>query len=259
MQIDVKSDYHMHTVYSDGNATIAEMVQSAIQKGMDQITFTDHMPLPWDNDYAMRIDNIEKYKQEIELTQKNNLGKIRINKGIEFEFLPAFVPWIQSILDKKWDYKILSVHNIYKNNQPLDVNGSAEDFSVLLKNFDHDIKAVCLEYYNIIQTAVQFGWFDIVGHLDVIKKHNFNQQYFDDSAPWYRSIVLETLDIIKKQGMKMEVNMSGFNDPVKEQHPSKWIIQEASKRNIPLVLSSDSHKSKSIGQNFNIIDGLLQK
>ena len=57
----------------------------------------------------------------------------------------------------------------------------------------------------------------------------------------------------------MEVNMSGFNDPVKEQHPSKWIIQEASKRNIPLVLSSDSHKSKSIGQNFNIIDGLLQK
>ena len=257
MKIDLKSDYHMHTVYSDGKATIAEMVLSAIKKGMEQITFTDHMPLPWQNNYAMRIDDIDKYKQEIELAQKNNLGKIKINKGLEFEFLPAFLPWIQSILDKGWDYKIVSVHNIYKNNQPLDVNGSAKDFSILLKNFDHDIKAVCLEYYTIIQTAVQSGWFDIVGHLDVIKKHGFNYQHFDDHAPWYRSIVFETLDIIKTQGMKMEVNLSGFNDPVKEQHPSKWIIQEAVKRNIPLVLSSDSHHSKSIGQNFSIIDSLL--
>jgi len=259
MKIDLKSDYHMHTVYSDGKATIAEMVESAIQKGMDQITFTDHMPLPWDNNYAMRIDDIEKYKQEIDLAKKNNLGKIKINEGLEFEFLPTFMPWIQSIINKGWDYKILSVHNIYKNNQPLDINGSAADFSILLENFDHDIKAVCLKYYNIIQTGVQSGWFDTVGHLDVIKKHNSNQQYFDERAPWYRSIVLETLDIIKTQGMKMEVNMSGLNDPVKVQHPSKWIIQEAEKRKIPMVLSSDSHNSDAIGQNFNTIEQLLQK
>jgi histidinol-phosphatase (PHP family) len=258
MLIDLKSDYHMHTVYSDGKATIAEMVNSAIQKGMNQITLTDHMPLPWDNNYAMRMDDIEKYRQEIDLAKKRYSEKIEINNGLEFEFLPTYMPWIKSLVNKGWDYKIMSVHNIYKNNQLLDVNGSAENFAVLLKNFDHDIKAVCLEYYHIIQTAIQSRWFDIVGHLDVIKKHAFNLQYFDEQAVWYRSLIMETLDMIKSQKMKMEVNMSGFNDPVKVQHPRQWIIKEAVKRKIPLVLSSDSHSSKTIGQNFNIINELIR-
>ena len=253
----MKSDYHMHTTFSDGKASIVEMVVAAIDKGLDQITFTDHMPLPFDNVYAMRVDDIEKYKQEIDQVKKNNFGKIKINQGIEIDFLLESIPWVQSFVDKGWDHIILSVHTIYKNNQPLSVNGTEEEFKFLLQNFNFEVKELCKQYYKIIQTAIQSGWFDIVGHLDVIKKYNVDQQYFKENEPWYRDMVMETLDVIKNQGAKMEINMSGLNDPVKQQHPSKWIIQEAVKRNIPLVLSSDAHNPKSIGQYFNTFDQLF--
>lgn len=257
MKIDKKSDYHMHTLFSDGRASIAEMADAAIRKGLNQITFTDHMPVPFDNEYAIKINAIDEYKQGIKLAQKNNLGKIKINQGLEIEFLPSHIPWIRSILEKRWDYLVLSVHTIFKKNQPLAVNGTEEEFVFLLQNFNGDIKELCEHYYKIVQAAIQSGWFNIVGHLDVIKKHNTNQRYFNEKSFWYRSMVLETLDIIKKQGMKMEVNMGGLNDPVKDQNPSQWIIKEAVKRKIQLVLSSDAHNPNAIGQYFGTIDQLL--
>ena len=37
-------DYHMHSQYSDGRATIAEMVQAAKEAGLKEIAITDHGP-----------------------------------------------------------------------------------------------------------------------------------------------------------------------------------------------------------------------
>jgi histidinol phosphatase-like PHP family hydrolase len=50
--IDKTSDYHMHSVYSDGDASIDAMARSASDKGLTQVTITDHMPLPFDTRYA---------------------------------------------------------------------------------------------------------------------------------------------------------------------------------------------------------------
>ena len=36
-------DYHMHTVLSDGQNDHEEMVLAAIEKGLDEIGFTDHV------------------------------------------------------------------------------------------------------------------------------------------------------------------------------------------------------------------------
>lgn len=39
---DKKSDYHIHSVFSDGVATIEELVQFAGKIGMEEIAITDH-------------------------------------------------------------------------------------------------------------------------------------------------------------------------------------------------------------------------
>ena len=43
------ADYHTHTRFSpDGSATMTEMAQAALDAGMDEICFTDHVePLVW--------------------------------------------------------------------------------------------------------------------------------------------------------------------------------------------------------------------
>jgi len=43
----------------------------------------------------------------------------------------------------------------------------------------------------------------------------------------------------------MEINTSGLLTHAKEQYPSKWIIVEAKKRNIPLTIGSDFHRDKN--------------
>ena len=256
MNIDAKNDHHMHTVFSDGAARIEEMAAAAIERGLTTITITDHMPLPFDNRYATRFDDLDRYRREIGLAKDKYAGQLEINAGLEIEFLPSFTPWIQSIVDMGWDHLLVSVHNLFVNGEPHIVNGTRREFEILVAYSENNIENLCRTYYETMQMAVRTGWFDIVGHLDVIKKNNAGQAYFMESSPWYRSLVLETLDCVEKYKMKMEINMSGLNSPAKEQYPSRWIIQEAIKRDIPLVLSSDSHRPESLGQYFDKVDEL---
>jgi histidinol-phosphatase (PHP family) len=255
--IEKRSDYHTHTVFSDGAAQIDEMVAAAIRKGLEAITITDHMPLPFANRYAMNADDIKKYRREIGLAKRKYNGQITVKLGLEFEYLHPYAQWTHSIADMGWDHLLVSVHCLLINHRPYLANGTEDEFKTLVAHFGHDIEMVCKTYYETMQMAVQTGLFDIVGHLDVIKKHNIDQRYFSEASPWYRTLVIETLDIMKQNGMKVEINMAGLNHPTGEPYPSKWIIQEAANRDIQLVLGSDSHKPESLGQYFDRIDDLV--
>jgi histidinol-phosphatase (PHP family) len=257
MNFDQKSDFHMHTVFSDGVAQLDEMVSAAIEKGLEAITITDHMPLPFENRYAMRAEDIGEYRRQIRLAQRKYEGRIVVKMGLEFEYLQPFAKHIHSISSLGWDHLLVSVHSLFINHHAYMTNGTEDEFNTLVERFDHNLEKVCRRYYETLQLAAQTGLFDIVGHLDVIKKHNQGEHYFSENSPWYKALVRETLDLIKQNGMKMEINMAGFNHPAGEQYPSKWIIQEAVKRDIQLVLSSDSHKPESLGQHFYKIDDLL--
>ncbi len=258
LKIDKTSDYHMHTQYSDGCASIDEMAISAIEKGLSQITITDHMPLPFDTRYTMNKHMVDQYKLALRQAQSKFSGKLKINMGIELEFVPEYRFWVHSISKMGWDYTIASVHRLSINGYSQLVNGTIDEFKSLFKHFDYDIRALYRVYYKTLQEALSTGWFDIAAHLDVIKKHNVDSTYFNEADPYYRALVVKTLDIIKEQGMKMEINTSGFNHPIKEQYPSHWIIQEAQNKGIPIVLSSDSHSPDTLGQYFHKTDALFK-
>ena len=251
MQIDIQSDFHMHSRYSDGSGNIDEMVHAAISAGLIQITITDHMPLPFSNRYAMDKNNVELYRYEITQLQHTYSERLKINLGLEMEFIPSCRTWIHDLAQRGWDYLIASIHYLPGRDGSLHlVNGTREEFIPLIRSFGHDGKALCRQYYRILQEAFSTGWFDIVGHLDVVKKHNDSRDLFDESSSWYRTLVLDTLDIIKEQEMMMEINTAGFIHQRAEQYPSTWIIREAMKREIHIVLGSDSHVPDTLGQHF---------
>ena len=43
---EILVNLHMHTTYSDGTGTHAELAQAAIQAGLDAIIVTDHTAAP---------------------------------------------------------------------------------------------------------------------------------------------------------------------------------------------------------------------
>ncbi|HHL40439.1 MAG TPA: PHP domain-containing protein [Deltaproteobacteria bacterium] len=64
------SDIHCHTVFSDGAATVDEMVAAAVDIGLRSIAVTDHVrrDTPWLDDYLEEIESLkERYDGTIEV------------------------------------------------------------------------------------------------------------------------------------------------------------------------------------------------
>lgn len=250
----------MHSHFSDGSAAIDTMAQHAFNMGLSQISITDHMPLPFATRYAMAADAMGQYTSSIAKARGKFAKTLQIKMGMEIEFLPELRQWIWNLIsrqgsrDDSWDSLIASIHHLPAGDAFHLVNGSALEFTPLLEYYNYDGKALCTEYYRILQEAYSTGWFDIAGHLDVIKKHNSPTPFFDESSPWYRSLLLDTLAVIKEHNMAMEINTAGFNHPPGQQYPSTWIIEQAVLMEIDIVLSSDSHSPGTLGQYFTAFE-----
>lgn len=257
MQIGMSGDFHMHTRFSDGSGTVDDMARAALKRGLTEIAITDHMPLPFINRYAIDAGQLMRYRQEIEEVRQKYSGRLRVNLGLEIEYIAEFRPWIESLVRQGWDYLLVSIHHLPGRERLHLVNGTAGEFAPLLEDFDQDGRALCHRYYGTLQEAISTGWFDTVGHLDVLKKHNRDFTFFDETSFWYRSLVSETLEIISRQGVKIEINTAGLGHPPREQYPGSIILREAAAKNIEFVLSSDSHSADTLGQYFDKFSALM--
>jgi histidinol-phosphatase (PHP family) len=243
----------MHTIFSDGSCSVEDMARSALERGLSQITITDHMPLPFATRYAVAVDQLEKYRRAISDARQKYSGRLQINMGLEIEFIPELLGWISTFTKMKWDYLLVSIHHLQKGSVLQLVNGNRNEFCDLLKLFDNNPRLLCERYYHSLQEAVSTGLFDIVGHMDVVAKHNARGEFWDESSAWYKKLVYETLDLISRHNMTVEINTGGFSQPAGRQYPDTWILREALGREIPLVLSSDSHSRKALAQHFDQI------
>lgn len=252
------SDLHIHTRYSDGRAGVRDVIESAVARGFRRIAITDHMPLPFENRYAMAMEELDLYREEIRRVRKDYADVIDVRMGLEMEYLPGFEAWTENIAAKGWEHTIGSVHGILVDGRHGMVNGMRTEFERLLAAlFNGDIRGLCTHYYKHLHRVVDSGLFTTVGHLDVLKKHNQDGIFFDETAAWYCGLVMETLDHIEASSMTVEINMSGRDHPTAAPYPSPWIVAECIHRDIPLVLSSDAHRPENIGRNFEMLPDML--
>ncbi|MDD4508821.1 MAG: PHP domain-containing protein, partial [Eubacteriaceae bacterium] len=78
----MNADYHIHTDFSDDSeCPMEDMVAKAIELGLDEIAFTEHV------DYGVKgVDNcdFDRYFNKVEALQKKVRNQITIKTGIEF-------------------------------------------------------------------------------------------------------------------------------------------------------------------------------
>jgi len=99
---------------------------------------------------------------------------------------------------------------------------------------------------------------DIIGHLDLIKKLNKGNCFFDETQTWYKEIVAETIEVIANSSCIVEVNTRGFyQGKTEEFYPSKWILEMCFAKNIPVTISSDAHHFTELENNFGKVAELL--
>ncbi|GAG76691.1 unnamed protein product, partial [marine sediment metagenome] len=113
-----------------------------------------------------------------------------------------------------------------------------------------------LEFYNTLQDMIKTPTFDfdIVTHFDLPKK--FNKRVENNKLIMEK--VVETLELIKKRNLTVEINTSGLRKEIKEQYPSEEIIREMYDLDIPILLGSDAHQPKEIAYKFKETTNLLK-
>ncbi|MFW6301525.1 MAG: histidinol-phosphatase HisJ family protein [Bacillota bacterium] len=238
-------DWHTHP-YSHGEEEVKpcqnlgrlqDFVTAAEIKGLDGIGFTDH-EIYLDQ---FNFENMEKIKREAE---------IDVFIGIEFDYAPGRDNEIKEILASyPFDYSIGSVHDLgdwsfdyykYKDRwEELDYDG-------LVKSYQ--------EYYNLLDQAVNTGLFEIIGHLDLIKVFD----YVIKDRVLVLEMVEPVLDSIKNQGARLEINTNGLNKPVNELYPALDILQLACYKELDIVFSSDAHRPGRVGENFELLQMLME-
>ncbi len=234
----MRVDLHNHTTLCNhANGSMEEYIQKAIEKGIDIFGFSDHAPMNFDKKYRMTFDQKSFYESEVLKLKEKYKNDIKILLGYEVDYLPNRIS--DDIINSKVDYLIGSVHFIdeWGFDNP--------EFIGAYKNKDIDL--IWDEYFEAIKLMAKSELFDIVGHIDLIKVFNFLPKKN------IKQIVQPSLKQIKKSNMVLELNPAGLRKPVKEQYPSRDILEVAFELDIPITFGSDAHEINQIGFEYDTI------
>lgn len=243
------ADLHVHTCWcGHGYGTMEAYVQAALARHLPEIGFTVHLPIPIPCDHKATLDEAEMdlYVEEIARLRRRYGDQIAIRQAAEADFYPGAEPHIERIL-ARWpaEYVIGSVHFLgdWLFDHPKNVS-----------EFDRwDLYALYEEYFGLVEQAIASGLFDVIGHLDLIKK--FGHRPSRDIG----DILERVADRLVEADLCTELNTAGKDKPVGEMYPSEQALQILRARQVPLILGSDAHRPEEVGRYFGEAVALLRR
>ena len=218
-----------------------EYVEQAMRVGLSEIGFSDHAPLVSHQDarYTMSFSQLPLYHEMIEQVQ-GKYKNFSIKLGLEADFIPGFEKETKKVLDGyPYDFVIGSIHFI--NRWAFDDPDPKEK----IKWQDKDVDTVYRDYYALLRKSAESGLFDILGHVDLVKK--FGHRASADLTGEVES----TAKVFKKTGVTVEINTSGLRKPVAEIYPSLEVLKIYANAGVPITFSSDSHEPGDVGRDYD--------
>jgi histidinol-phosphatase (PHP family) len=237
------SDYHCHPqghrVHPFSQTLLQPWIDSARERGLTDIAFTDH------DRYHAGIDF-----DEIEKLRVAN-PDVKIRAGLELDNDPetsaAGRSWVEKNRDQL-DFVLGSVHYLDRPDQMFDsVPTGAEQFA------GRDIDGIYADYFRRIREIAATGLIDCLSHLDLIKIHGHRP-----NAP-IADLISETLDLIAARGLAIELSTAGWRKPVNELYPSDEIIRLAIEKGVRFTTASDAHSQVQLGENYERLAEKMQQ
>jgi histidinol-phosphatase (PHP family) len=246
-------DYHTHHVRcGHASGELEDYVKRGIEIGLAQLGLSDHMPLlhvdpaTYFSGMAMPMEELPRYAEECLKLKEKYKGQIDIRVGLEGDYIEGYETEIKSIIDAyPWDYVIGSVHFLGE--------WDISDYRQLEGWEGREIYEVYAQYYDAVSKAARTGFYDFMGHLDVIKRYG----YKPEQDPW--ELEVAALEAVREQGLAIEINASGLRMPCDEMFPSRRMLEYCFKRGIPVTIGSDAHQPERLGQYLDQAVGLLKE
>ncbi|MBK8809074.1 MAG: PHP domain-containing protein [Bacteroidales bacterium] len=132
------TNFHSHSTYSDGKESIAKCAEIAVQNKMEIYGFSDHSPIPFKNDWSLKIENLTDYLAEITQIKDLYKGSTEFLCGLEIDYLPGSEYSTRSFIESlHLDYFIGSVHFVdsFKDGTPWNIDTGADLFERCKRDF----------------------------------------------------------------------------------------------------------------------------
>jgi len=232
---------HTHTTYCDGKLSAEEMIEAAIHIDGSSIGFSEHSWVSFDEEYSMSLENTPKYIAEITRLKEKYMEEIEVFLGIEMDYFTDEVP-------DGVEYIIGTTHHVMKEGKPITVDGSKEHIMQMSDlHFGGDYYAMAELYFATIANIVPKTGANIIGHFDMLAKHNANNCMFDEMHPRYVKAALDAMEQILEKCELFEINTGAMYRLGKSTpYPSEFLLKELIKRGGEVILSSDSHSAESL-------------
>ena len=238
-----KTDYHIHTNYSDGRSAPEDYIATAIAAGLSELGFSEHLTLFKElEDWNMNPDKLDTYINHIEKLRKDTKN-IKIKTGLEVDFFEGKEEELRIYLSSlPLDYVIGSVH--YLGEKTVDFGPEFYEG----KNIDK----LYASYFDSVCAASSSGLFDIIGHCDLIRIYGYKPSA--DIGHLYRSMAR----VMKNNDVVFEVNTNGRNRPIADFYPDRKFLGIFREENVPVCVNSDAHMPARVGQYFDETYELLR-
>jgi histidinol-phosphatase (PHP family) len=239
-----KTDYHIHSIYSDGRSAPEDYIGPAVTAGLNEIGFSEHLTLFKDPEgWNMNPVNIAPYIDNIQALNKNTKD-IKVKTGLEVDFFAGKEKEIRDFLSPfPLDYIIGSVH--YLGEKTVDVGPEFYEGKSIDKLFESYFDSICI--------AAESEIFDIIGHCDLIRIYGYKPSF--DTEPLYRRLA----KTMSKHNVAFEVNTNGRNRPLADFYPDRRYLHIFREENVPVCVNSDAHMPSRVGQYFDEAYGLLRE
>ena len=244
---------HTHTTYCDGKQSAEDMIVAAIGKGGGSVGFSEHSFVHFDLDYSMPLAETPMYMAEIKMLREKYRDQIDVFLGLEADYFTDEIP-------EDLDYLIGSVHHIQKNGEHITVDATPERLEAARdKHFGGDFYTLVEAYFETISDITVKTKANIIGHFDLIRKHNEDGRLFDETHPRFIKSATDAMDQILKNCSLFEINTGAmFRMGKKEQYPSTPLLKELKKRGGEILFTSDSHCTESLYYKFDEMQELAK-
>jgi histidinol-phosphatase (PHP family) len=217
------------------------MALSAEAHGLAGITFTEHGEW-YPGDEAYGYLDLDRYFAEVNQTRDRYGDRIAIFSGIELGNPHDFPDEVRALLSRyPFDLAIGSVH--WLDDQP----GWQPPI------FDAGLDVAYRQYFEEVVRMVEYADFDVLGHLDLIRRDSWDLCHKVLPLEPYRDLIQTALELLIGAGRGLEINTSGLRKGLPEPVPGRQVLQWYRELGGEiLVFGSDGHRPDHVGFGFDI-------
>jgi histidinol-phosphatase (PHP family) len=249
-------DLHLHSTCSaDGASSIAEYARRAVELGLAELGFCEHVDLDPRDRGCNYLDPVH-YAREIaaareEIAAPAQLAdpmmppSVRLRQGVEVTYQASRADEARAWLaGGDWDYVVISVHLV----DYADGWATVSEPGAMGAYFaTHSQRQAYAPYFEELLRAAQSGLGDVLGHLDLVKRYGAGRYGpFEPAA--FEEEIRAVLHAAIQSGMGLEINTSGLRQSPGEPYPASPVLRWYQEMGGEILTTgSDAHHTSDLG------------